>query len=48
MKVIEFENNVKRSMDVTNRKREAEPVWIQGLKANNKKGFKSNRLFLSR
>jgi hypothetical protein len=48
MQVVDFENQIKRSLDVTSRNREAEMVWIQGLKPNNKKHFKSNRLVLSR
>jgi hypothetical protein len=48
MHVVDFENRIKRSVDVTNRNWEAETVWIQGLRPNNKKRFKSNRLILSR
>ena len=45
--VVEFENTLKRSIDVTNRKG-LEPVFIQGLRSNNKKGFRNNRFLLSR
>ena len=48
MKVIEFENNLKRSIDVTNRNSEVEPVFIQGLQPNPKRRFRKNRLLLSR
>jgi hypothetical protein len=48
MKVVDFENKTKRSMDVTSRNREAEQIWIQGLRLNGQKRFKSNRLTLSR
>jgi hypothetical protein len=48
MHVVDFENTIKRSVDVTNRNWEAETVWIQGLRPNSKKRFKSNRLILSR
>lgn len=47
MLVVDFENKIKRSMDVTSRNKEAEQVWIQGLRPNSQKRFKSNRLMLS-
>ena len=47
MQVVDFENKMKRSVDVTSRNREPERVWIQGLRPNNQKRFKANRLMLS-
>lgn len=47
MHVVDFENRIKRSVDVTSRNREQEQVWIQGLQPNSQKRFKTNRLLLS-
>ena len=47
MLVVDFENKMKRSVDVTSRDQDPEPVFIQGLLPNQKKRFRSNRLFLS-
>ena len=47
MHVVDFENGLKRSFDLTRRKPNPETVFIQGLKPNNKKGFRNNRLLLT-
>lgn len=46
--VLGFENMGKRSVDVTSKDLEGQSLFIQGLKANEKKRFSKNRLLLSR
>ena len=48
MKAVEFENKIKRSIDVTSRNREAVRIFIPGLLPNQNKRFTSNRLLLRR
>ena len=46
-KVIEFENKLKRSHDVTSQNQKSVPIVIEGLIANPGKRFQRNRLMVS-
>jgi hypothetical protein len=46
--VVEFENTTKRSIDVTNKNRRGESLFIAGLRQNTAKQLKQNRLHITR
>ena len=46
--VLGFENKTKRSLDVTEKNMPTESIVIRGLKADDRKGFRNNRLFVTR
>jgi hypothetical protein len=46
--VIKFENKTKRSLDVNDRNMPTEKIVVQGLRANDRKGFGTNRIFVTR
>jgi len=46
--MVEFENKIKRRIDVTDRNQKGEWIYIPNLRANKEKRFDWARLFLSR
>jgi hypothetical protein len=46
--VREFENSIKRRLDVTDKRLPNERITIQGLEKNDEKGFVKNNLIMSR
>jgi hypothetical protein len=46
--VLGFENKIKRSLDVTDKNMPTESIVIRGLKADDSKGFRNNRIFITR
>jgi hypothetical protein len=44
--VVEFENKIKRRVDITKKNAPAEAIWIPGLRDNKAEGFKNNNILI--